>query len=128
MPLYAHTVFIDLVKLRQGGRKRLREELLAQEPLQGELSVYVQRGAQQAVLLPMKPDDVLVLEECRLTQLRGASFVLVGFEVNQGHGSATRCEQAWWCRLTASPVPRPMPNLDDVTPTREERRAARMAR
>lgn len=115
-----------MVRLRRNGAKLSRDEVRACRPVRGDLSVHMHRGVRQAILLPAEGRaDPLVLEDCILTQMRGESFLVVGHEVEFRRGDTLRSEQAWWCRL---PDGMAMPPGLDVTPTREERRAARALR
>ena len=94
------------------------------EPVRGDLSVYIHRGFLSAFLLPaIGQADPLVLEACVLTRMRGASFIVVGREVEHNRGEEHRCEQAWWCRLPAGLLKAEAVMDLNVIPTREERRA-----
>ena len=96
-------MLVEMVKLRQSGRKFTREELRGRTPVRGDLSIYIQREMLVAAVLPEKrlPDDIPTLEEPRLTRMTGDSFVLVGFEriSKRRSGDHERYAQAWWCRL-----------------------------
>jgi hypothetical protein len=112
------------------GRKCTREQLHAQAPLRGDLSVYVRHSILMAAVLPELSADVLTLEEPRLTRMRGDSFVVVGFEQvdMRSKEGVTRYPQAWWCRLPGGPqTAKPALNLGAAL-TREERRVARAER
>lgn len=116
------SMLVDLVMLRRSGRKRPREDVLADIPLRGDLSICTRHGVLQAALLPDKrlPDDMPVLEECRVTRLCGQSFVLVGFEqVDLRRAGHARYCQAWWCRLAgthAMSVSAPAPDKREPVP------------
>ena len=121
-------MLIEMVKLRQSGRKCSSEEVHARVPVRGQLSIYMKRETLMASVLPEKPQpyDIPFLEEPRITRLRGDSFVLVGYEQVNARRAGARHPQAWWCRLPGGPA---RPNLPlDATLGREERRVARAER
>lgn len=120
-------MLVDLVKLRHDGVKRAREEVRTAQPMRGDLSVYVYRGVRSAFLHPTEGrHDPLMLEACLLTRMRGASFVVIGHEVEHYRGEVRRHEQAWWCRLPAQGTDRVIDY--GATLNREERRLARAER
>jgi len=120
-------MLVDLVKLRHDGVKRTREEVRIGRPMRGDLLVYVYRGVRTAFLHPTEGrHDPLMLEACLLTRMRGASFIVIGQEVEHYRGEVRRHEQAWWCRL---PAQGEEPAIDySATLSREERRLARAER
>jgi hypothetical protein len=94
-------MLVEMVRLRHGGGKLPRETVLASTPMRGELTVEVRDGVVRAILLPdaKLPDDMPVLQDCRMTRLRGSSLVLVGRVLTSRRRGAALVEQAWWCWL-----------------------------
>jgi hypothetical protein len=123
-------MLVEMVKLRQMGRKCSREQLRAQVPVRGDLSVYVRHSLLMAAVLPELSADVQTLQEPRLTRMRGDSFVVVGYEQAdmRSKEGVTRHPQAWWCRLPGGPAEARSALDLGVRLSREERRVARAER
>jgi len=99
----SYSMLIDLVLLRRGGRKRPRAEVLAGQPLRGELTVELRDGVIRAIVLPDNPviSGMPILQDCRLLRMRGDEFVISGNEAHDRRRDEglSLIPQAWWCRL-----------------------------
>lgn len=100
-------MLVDVVFLRRDGAKRPRAEVKAAQPLRAELTVRTFEFSALAELsFPWAPTGHgtkrLSLAECRLRQMQGSSFVLVGVETCGFAWQEKQQPQAWWCRVAAA--------------------------
>lgn len=90
---------VRVVRLRAGGEKLPREEVLAAEGTLGHLVISPRDAALYA--RPEGPiTNLPYLFDPQVRHLRGDEFVITGWETVPGGRLGDRWTQAWWCRLT----------------------------
>jgi Protein of unknown function (DUF3606) len=108
-------MWVDLVRLREAGRKRPADVVLAAVPERGRLTL--EPAAAEEAFRSMEPpaigtaaffrwgavegdfDNLQRLNDARVSRIGEDSFVVVGFErLRLATGAARQCPQAWWCR------------------------------
>lgn len=108
--LYAYPVLLDVVMLRREGRRRLKNELLAEMPIRGEVTIGG-RGIDgltatlERADMPGSPCRKLLT--VRLVRMHESHLVISGIEELPDARGGLRHQQAWWCRLPAGAQPRP---------------------
>lgn len=106
-------MLVDVVPLLRDGAKLPRDVVRTITPIRGYLTIGMHRSG--AGRRPDSPAEItsatvsnqpsgvwpwlLVIENARITTLKGAALVVVGAE-RLGHPTTGRLvPQAWWCRL-----------------------------
>lgn len=96
--------------LRREGRRRLRNEVLADMPVRGEVTIDG-KGIEGLTATLERPDmrgsPSRRLLTVRLVKMRAGSIVISGIEEFPDALGGMRHRQAWWCRLPSGPLPRP---------------------
>jgi hypothetical protein len=108
-------MWVDLVRLREAGRKRPADVVLAELPERGRLTLEP-AAAEEAFRSAEPPaietaaffrwkavegdfDNLRRLHDARVSRIGEDSFVVIGFErLRLATGAARQCPQAWWCR------------------------------
>jgi hypothetical protein len=98
-------MLFDTVPLRQGGRRRLRADVLREVPVRGDVATE-DTGARAGLIakLTVAGELVMSLRQCRVTRVTTESLVLAGVE-SLPDGSLQ--QQEWWCRLPGGGPPQP---------------------
>jgi len=103
-------MLVDVVQMREGGRKLPPAELRAARPTRGILTLdssLAMRSEDQPVVYAMLTNARMsepllpALRYARVAKLKGNQFVLHGEQIisMKPYGSSSTWKQGWWCRL-----------------------------
>lgn len=98
-------MLVDVVMMRSEGVKRPRDDLLAAQPLRGELVVHTAGPTAYAILTrpwqgPTAAGTALPqLQQCRIRTIKGDTLMLHGLEFVGMHHERRQVPQAWWCKV-----------------------------
>lgn len=105
-------MLVDVVCMRENGRKLPGDLLRTLRPARGELTIELRHANNPHGPTPYRYVDaslhagksraelLLPLREAWVGRLRGDAFVVYGFETYTPRiGASFQCPQAWWCRL-----------------------------
>jgi hypothetical protein len=100
-------MLVDVTRMRNRGERLSIAQLKTTAVVRGHLGVFVRRDMHRGcdfVCAMLEGDSagqfrLPVLDNMRLTRLRGESFVLVGFEEVHHRRTSDVFPQARWCRV-----------------------------
>ncbi len=99
----------DVRRMRRGGRPLPRDEIMASEPLRGDLMIFRRPGDREALpVAALLGEDLMTyqlppLDQARVLRWRGRQLVLVGLEEAGSRKAPRVVMQAWWVQLVAVP-------------------------
>ena len=97
-------MLFDVVLLRHEGRRRLRDDVLREVPVRGDVAT-TDTGARYGLIatLAAAGAELARMERVTVGRIAGSSLVLAGVEVADGE----RHVQEWWCRMVTGGPPQP---------------------
>ena len=111
-------MWVDLVRMREAGQKRPKEDVLSARPERGRLSVkkanssevtYLPGEMESAAFFLVRAPDVATdirhrLHKAVVSIVDDDSLMVVGIErIHLVGGRTQDYAQAWWCRLAGEP-------------------------